>query len=416
MTYFVQGDGTVRVGRSMADLEREELGGHSFAMSFNRVLNEFELTPRDGLTVPSKVYGDFGDRAHRIIHTFLDRKSNTGVLLTGRKGCGKTLLARMVSKKLSQMDIPTIVIDAPYSGPPFNQFIGNIKEPCMVLIDEFEKIYGAEKKIDVEGWNNDNDAQSVGGGQSGILSLLDGTVGGKKLFMLTTNAYGSVSTFLKGRPGRIFYAYEYDLESEDFIREYCGENLIKKEWTEKVITVAQVYGGLNFDTLQALVEETNRWNQSPIECANHLNLSAEDGHSAGMYDVEMLNSDGSSIRLKDDTAWIDDSPMSACVAVLFDAGSGNESAEVKKKKKSVLTQNQSPVDRLGGMAQVENVNWARICFHNFQYSSQFRCWFSEMASTDRYDTPERVKNQLRIRRKSHHSRSAMRLSIEEGAV
>ena len=69
-----------------------------------------------------------------------------GILLWGPPGTGKTLLARVLGMKCVEQDYPCVIINTPWSGDNFNRFIQTIDQPCMILFDEFEKIYSREQQ------------------------------------------------------------------------------------------------------------------------------------------------------------------------------------------------------------------------------------------------------------------------------
>lgn len=210
----------------------------------------------DSFEFRSKLYGDTTKNADRMITTFLDRTVSTGVLLNGEKGSGKTLLAKMLSIKAAEIGIPTIVINAPWAGDRFFSFMQMIDQPCVVLFDEFEKVY-------------DNETQEH------ILTLLDGVFPSRKMFVLTCNDKYRVNQHMRNRPGRIYYMLDFKGLDADFIREYCNDNLKNKEYIDKVCQVGALFGEFNFDMLKALVEEMNRFGESPTEAIRMLNAKPE---------------------------------------------------------------------------------------------------------------------------------------------
>lgn len=212
------------------------------------------------MELPKKIYGDSTSNADRIINTFLDRPANTGVLLQGEKGSGKTLLAKQISNKLLGKDIVTLVVSSPLLGDGFNKLLSDIEQPAMVMFDEFEKVYEPQQ-------------------QQVLLTLFDGTFSKKKLFLATTNDTYRVSEYMKNRPGRFFYSLEFKGLDEKFVREYCEDRLKDKSKTEGVINFAATFYKFNFDILQAIVEEMNRYDENVVQASRMLNASPGEQNS-----------------------------------------------------------------------------------------------------------------------------------------
>lgn len=88
--------------------------------------------------LPNKIYGDLSI-VDRWLKSYHNNSRNTGVLLSGTKGSGKTLLG----KKLAiDSGLPIIIIDASYDDVDFLSFIlsSEFGDVC-IFIDEFEKLY-----------------------------------------------------------------------------------------------------------------------------------------------------------------------------------------------------------------------------------------------------------------------------------
>lgn len=212
----------------------------------------FYLKVIDDFKTSGKIYGKADQRAQRIINTFQSRPSSTGVLLEGEKGSGKTMLAKLISEKAMRDGVSTIVINTPFTGDSFNSFIQGINEPCIIVFDEFEKVFDEKE-------------------QEATLTLLDGVYPSKKMFMLTVNNKYRVNMHMCNRPGRIFYMIEFKGIDESFIREYCEDNLDNKQYIDHICRLVNLFDSFNFDMLKALVEEMNRYNESPSDALTMLN-------------------------------------------------------------------------------------------------------------------------------------------------
>lgn len=212
----------------------------------------FYLKPIDDFKITGKIYGNLLDRSDRIMSTFKDRPNATGVLLNGEKGSGKTMLAKKIAMKAVEEGMPVLVINTAFCGDGFNTFIQNISQPCVIIFDEFEKVFDDKE-------------------QEAILTLLDGVFPSKKLFVLTVNDKYRISQHMRNRPGRIFYAIEYKGLDAAFIEEYCQDVLKDKSHIATICRLAMLYESFNFDMLKALVEDMNRYNESPHQVLELLN-------------------------------------------------------------------------------------------------------------------------------------------------
>ena len=217
----------------------------------------FYLSQVEGFELPKKMYGDSGTLAARIVNTFQKTSSNLGVMLEGEKGSGKSMTAKAVCLLMQSQDCPTILItndfiSDPYPADAFIEFLSLINQPCVVLMDEFEKVFDADA-------------------QRRMLTILDGVFQSRKLFLLTCNVAYRLDTNLHNRPGRLHYWKSYKGLDSEVIREVCKDLLSDQSKTEDVVRVSGVFGGeMNFDMLRALISEVNLYPSIPV--VDHLQI------------------------------------------------------------------------------------------------------------------------------------------------
>lgn len=217
---------------------------------------QFYLDQVEDFVISHKLYGNTDRQAQRILRTFGERPNTTGVMLTGEKGSGKTLLAKRISLLAADQGMPTLIINTAFTGDSFNSFLQSITQPTVVLFDEFEKIYDRHE-------------------QEAVLTLFDGVFPSKKLFLVTCNDKYKINNNMTNRPGRIYYMLDFVGLSTEFIREYCLDNLKDQTHIDAVCRMGSLFEHFNFDMLKALVEEMNRYGETPQQAVTMLNIKPE---------------------------------------------------------------------------------------------------------------------------------------------
>ena len=220
----------------------------------------FFLTRDSNRIAVGKIYGSNVKEITDIVVAGFNARvalgSNTGVMFSGRKGCGKTLTTKSVCNTLLDAGIPVITVNSFFHPDGLASFIRSISDVCVVLIDEFEKNFSRKD-----------------GQQDAFLSLLDGVTNGKKLYLITCNDLDLVSSFLINRPGRIFYHFKFAGLTEDIVTEYCNEYLLHKEYIKAFHQIYFIMGEMfTFDILAALVLQSNISHASPIDVLSYMNI------------------------------------------------------------------------------------------------------------------------------------------------
>ena len=297
MSHYIRNGGNFRVVSDLAMEVHKSLPVGTYTVMFDQIMGYF-LSINDDFKAPKKLYGSTEKNAARIIATFHDRTNSTGVLLVGEKGSGKTLLAKIIAREGSKSDLPTLIINQPYKGDAFNEFIKNINQPCIIIFDEFEKVY-------------DKDDQNM------ILTLLDGHSSTKNLFVFTCNESYKINDYMLNRPGRIYYYIEFKGLDVEFIEEYCNDNLNNKKNIHSICQISTLFHVFNFDMLQALVEEMNRYDESAQEALKLLNAKIAMNAYASEFKVELyidgVHKTGDSVD-----EYIDANPLTRTVSVDYE--------------------------------------------------------------------------------------------------
>ena len=149
----------------------DKLPVNTYTVRFDK-MSGFYLEARSRLAVTEKVYGIHPEKADKVLKAFTMFERNLGVILSGSKGIGKSLFARLLSAKAQDAGYPVIIIDQYIPG--IAAYIESIEQEVVFLFDEFDKTFGS-----VCPGANEADPQSA------LLSMFDGTAQGKKLFIIS---------------------------------------------------------------------------------------------------------------------------------------------------------------------------------------------------------------------------------------
>lgn len=202
------------------------------------------LVLRGNISVSEKSYGVQKEKVRKVLDSYKRFDRSLGVILSGDKGIGKSMFAKLVCEQAIKERLPVILVDA--CVPGLARFIESIDQPCVVLFDEFDKTFRS---------NEDSDDQAA------LLSLFDGVAGGKKLFIVTCNELYSLNSYIVNRPGRFHYHFRFDYPAPEDIRDYLMDKLAEEYHgeIEKVVEFSRK-ASLNYDCLRAIAFELNEGN------------------------------------------------------------------------------------------------------------------------------------------------------------
>lgn len=249
-----------------------QLPAGTYEVGFSK-FSGFFLTSHNNLTVnEEKVYGNTEQKVRKVLHSFARVDRNFGVILSGRKGIGKSLFARLLAVHAMEIGIPLILVTEYYPG--IANFLASIEQEVIVLFDEFDKTFASK----------DSSAP-----QEELLPMFDGLDGGKKLFVVTCNEVNRLSSYLLNRPGRFHYHFILSNPNANEIREYLTDKLEEQyhPLIKKVIGFAS-QTDITYDILRAIAFELNN-GFSFEETLADLNISKE---STPRFDITVEFADG----------------------------------------------------------------------------------------------------------------------------
>lgn len=242
MNYAFDGENLSLISKSTKISSEVPPGTYTFGFSQHTGL--FITTCNDVPDVTNKVYGDTIRRVDKAWRAFKRRERNTGVLLSGEAGMGKSMFIKLLCAKAKEEGFPVFIVKADLPG--ITSMLSRITSECVVVLDEFEKNFREMQA------HEDNDVHS----QDGFLSLMDGMDDGKKLFIAAVNETYNISKYMLNRPGRFLYHYKFNYCEQEQIVEYLEDTLTNKELVDEVAT-ALIGHHINFDALAAICGELN---------------------------------------------------------------------------------------------------------------------------------------------------------------
>lgn len=280
-TKFMLSDTRVNIIKVNEDNLTDKLPAQVYALQYNDFTGFYLDIIKDQLAVPEKIYGNVHLRADKCLNTYRTRKLSTGILMTGDKGTGKTLLMSVLANRVvSELGLPVILIREAYQGEPFSSFIEMVGECCLVF-DEFGKTYRQRNRED------------DGAKQTALLSLLDGVDKTKRLIIMTENNKYDISEFMLNRPSRIFYHFEYKKLEEESIIDYCKDHELPADRIEDIAELARASRIFSFDMLQTIVEEHLRYPDETISSIiKELNIDIEEEDIPEIEILRVVGQDG----------------------------------------------------------------------------------------------------------------------------
>lgn len=243
----------------------DQLPAQPYVVRFSNIGGFYLERYADIEITENKIYGVHPEKVQKVLDSFARYNRSLGVILSGDKGIGKSLFAKLLAIKAMEMQMPLIIVDRYIGG--IASYLESIEQEVMVLFDEFDKTYGEVRSQDGEA-----------SPQATMLSLFDGVSPGKKLFVITCNDLHKLNDYLINRPGRFHYHFRFGYPTADEVREYLTDKLpdgMQDEINEVISFSRKV--NLNYDCLRAIAFEIKNGLRfkDAIQDLNIVNLERE---------------------------------------------------------------------------------------------------------------------------------------------
>ena len=277
------------------------------------------------IEVNEKIYGVHISKVEKVLNAFNNFQRNLGVILSGDKGIGKSLFAKILSVESIKRGIPLIIVDRYYRGVA--SYLDSIRQEVVVLFDEFDKTFGEVRAGD--------DCASP---QAELLTLFDGVSTGKKLYVITCNNLNKLNDFLVNRPGRFHYHFRFNYPTPAEIEEYMKDKIPEEMYGEivDIIDFSQKVD-LNYDCLRAIAFEISNGYKfkDAIADLNIINLDSQQTYNVTVHYsngaalcaknvfIDMFNEDRTEYRM-----WVSDQTRNEIAVICFDVTDATYSADV----------------------------------------------------------------------------------------
>ena len=213
---------------------------------------EMNLPPTVYQTKKDKIFID------RVLKNFNHSgKNTTGVLLTGDKGTGKSVTAKILAEKAK---LPIVVINSEMEEKYLEEFFKEFDQPVCILFDEVDKSFNTNK----------------------MLTFLDGMhKTAKKLVIMTANDEDNLSGYIKNRCSRIRYYRHYNMleDAKEYAELICKEKGVEN--IEEIVNfIIKNIKYPSIDNISSFIDEvifTKEWNLSLNEVLEFMNINVGEG-------------------------------------------------------------------------------------------------------------------------------------------
>lgn len=239
------------------------------------------FSPVEDFKIPENIVGQ-DKHLTRVINTYNRLGKQMGVLLSGIGGAGKTVLAKRIAMEcVNKGNMSVVVVNSETVGH-LPMMMNMLKDDVVILLDEFEKMFDKVEK------------------QNYLLTLLDGVMDHKHLFLFTCNDINKINPYMLHRPSRIRYHFRFDRVPKEIAHEIIERDYIPVDNNNVAVLklLTDMINGLSYDMLFECIKECNLYpSENPMELVTDLSLEISDV-SLEDYDV-MFKLGGKTYDLED---------------------------------------------------------------------------------------------------------------------
>lgn len=226
------------------------------------------FSPVEDFKIPENIVGQ-DKHLTRVISTYNRLGKQMGVLLSGIGGAGKTVLAKRIAMEcVNKGNMSVVVVNSETVGH-LPMMMSMLKDDVVILLDEFEKMFDKVEK------------------QNYLLTLLDGVMDHKHLFLFTCNDINKINPYMLHRPSRIRYHFKFDRVPKEIAHEIIERDYIPVDNNNVAVLklLTDMINGLSYDMLFECIKECNLYpSENPMELVSDLSLEISDVNLEN-YDV-----------------------------------------------------------------------------------------------------------------------------------
>lgn len=228
--------------------------GKVYSLVYSRGEGDLYIEESKPFEFPKVYYQTPQDKkfAKRVLDTYKKTdKLTTGVLLSGLKGSGKTLMSKWIAK---ESNLPVIVVDSSVCSEDVEGFFAKISTDVCVLFDEIDKY-----------WNTRY-----------LLGFLDGVKPTcKKLVIATCNDEKEIDKYLNDRCSRIRYKKTFESLNKEVVAGVINNIIFDKKQADAAAEYCMAHMSVvSHDNVIIFAEEIkNNPKDSFDEIMSFLNIS-----------------------------------------------------------------------------------------------------------------------------------------------